>query len=120
MRTGPEPHATHPTPNAPLAVPINPVVAPARLKLADLRLKKNIIIAKFTPRRMAVAITKDADNIEKLVEIDPSKLNGRPNLSDNDSLEKSTSATSLMFGSHTAKAKAVRLVIAPIVAYRGF
>lgn len=120
MRTGPEPHATHPTPSAPLAVPMNPVVAPARLKPADLRLKKNIIIAKFIPRRMAAAITKDADNIEKFVEIDPSKLKGRPNLSDNDPLEKMTSTTNLMFGSHTAKTKAVRLIIAPMAAYRGF
>jgi len=115
-----EPHAAQPTPSVPLMVPMNPAVMPLCLTLEILRRIKNIVIAKFIPKRIAIAITNEADNAVKFVEIVPMRLTGKAILSENDPLEKSTSTTSPILGSHIMKTKDAKLVKIPIATYRGF
>ena len=115
-----EPHAAQPIPSVPLTVPMNPAVIPLCLMLEILRRIKNAVIATFIPKRTAVVITNEADNIVKFVEIVPRRLTGKVILSENDPLEKSTSATSPILGSHIIKTKDVKPVKIPIATYKGF
>jgi len=115
-----EPHAAQPTPSVPLTVPMSPAVMPFCLALEILRRIKNAVIAAFIPKRIAIAITNEADNVVKFVEIVPRRLTGKAILSENDPLEKSTSATSPILGSHIIKTNDVKPVKIPIAAYRGF
>ena len=83
-----EPHPAHPTPSIPLTVPMNPVAAPLCLTLEILWRIKKVVIAKFIPKRTAIAITNDADNVVKFVDMEPRRLTGKAILSESDPLEK--------------------------------